>query len=804
MIFLLKKIMKTRFFSFLTFLFITTSLIAQDVQFEWAVGLGVTNDLSVRSATIDNVGNVYTSGSFEGTIDFDPGPGVFNLSSNGMEDIYITKFDSAGNFVWVKRIGSLGPEEGYSITIDSIGNIYVTGSFYAWSVVDFDPGIGIYYLSSNGNYDVFVLKLSSVGNFIWAKSFGGNSTDGGNSIIIDDEGDIYISGYFNDTVDFDPGPGVYNLITNYYGYDLFVTKLDSLGNFIWANCMLGIGEFNAYCYDLAIGDKNNLYITGELNGTVDFDPDSIGTSNLTSNGESDIFLSKLDVSGIMLWTKSIGGFDYDYSWSIKIDVKGNVYITGSFEGTVDFDPGSGVYNLTSNGFYDIYISKFDPAGNFVWAKGIGGIEHDLGYSLTLDTSRNIYIAGEYGETVDFDPGLGIFNLTSIGYDDIFISKFDSLGNFVWAKSIGGNSSEGEGLIFLDTSQNIYTIGSFYGTADFDPGPLVYNLTPVSSYDYFILKLSQSFYISDNILNVSCFGGSDAAIDISPYYGTPPYAFLWSNGQTTENISNLQAGTYYLTINDAAGDTIIDTFQIIQPAEIIVASVSFGVSSSTASDAFINLIVSGGISPYTFLWSNGETSSNIDSLSIGNYSVVVSDMNFCTVSDTFEIEIQLIDSQIIALPVGWRIFSTYMIPINPDIQNILSPIVSDIEMVKSGTGLIYWPAFSINQIGNLTLGQGYQIKTLISTNLIVYGSICEPAFSPVSINSGWNLIGYLRTSPSPIGIMLSSIVNEIVLVKNGLGEVFWPIYNVNNIGNMVPGEGYQVKMTNTVSLTYPGN
>jgi len=794
--------MKTKLITILNIFLITTNLFAQEVQFEWAIGFGGTNDIYVRSATIDNASNVYCSGDFEGINDFDPGTGVYYLNSNGMEDIYVSKFDSSGNFIWAISIGSLGPEEIFSIASDSIGNIYVTGYFYAGFPVDFDPSPGFFYLNSNGDKDVFILKLDSFGNFCWAKSFGSNGYDVGKSIVIDDAGNVIISGNYSDTVDFDPGPGTFDLVSNDIS-DMFVVKFDSFGNFIWAKSMLGTG--NSYIWQpcLAIGDKNKILITGLFYGTVDFDPDSSTTFNLTSNGEADVFISKIDAAGSMLWTKSFGGVDYDYGFSTSVDNMGNVYITGTFNATVDFDPSSSVCILSSNG-YDIFITKFDSYGSFIWAKSIGGNSSDFGHSLTTDKYGNVFTTGSFEGTVDFNPGIGVYDITSFGNNDIFISKLDSLGNFIWANSMGGGNSDYGVSITVDANQNIYTIGDFHAAGDFDPGPAVYNLNTVGYYNVFVSKLSQTFYISENISNVSCFGGSDAAIDISPYYGTPPYAFLWSNGQTTEDISNLPAGTYYLTINDAAGDTIIDTFQIIQPAEIIVASVSFGVSSSTASDAFINLIVSGGISPYTFLWSNGETSSNIDSLSIGNYSVVVSDMNFCTVSDTFEIEIQLIDSQIIALPVGWRIFSTYMIPINPDIQNILSPIVSDIEMVKSGTGLIYWPAFSINKIGNLTLGQGYQIKTLISTNLIVYGSICEPAFSPVSINSGWNLIGYLRTSPAPIDNMLSSIVNEIVLVKNGLGEVFWPVYNVNNIGNMIPGEGYQVKMTNFVSLTYPGN
>ena len=126
------------------------------------------------------------------------------------------------------------------------------------------------------------------------------------------------------------------------------------------------------------------------------------------------------------------------------------------------------------------------------------------------------------------------------------------------------------------------------------------------------------------------------------------------------------------------------------------------------------------------------------------------------------------------------------------------------MIKGGTGLIYWPSYSINQIGDLTIGQGYQAKTVLATNLLIYGTIVIPELTPISINAGWNLIGYLRTNQAPIDIMLSSISNEIEMVKTGLGLIYWPLYGINNIGDMLPGQGYQMKLQNQAILTYPAN
>ena len=164
------------------------------------------------------------------------------------------------------------------------------------------------------------------------------------------------------------------------------------------------------------------------------------------------------------WAKSMGGADRDYGSSIALDGSGNVYTTGFFEGTSDFDPGAGVFNLTSAGSVDIFVSKLDASGNFVWAKAMGGANLDVGYSIALDGSGNVYTTGYFFGTSDFDPGAGVANLTSAGIYDIFVAKYfqnsTGINNNEYSKdlfSIYPNPSTGKFNIAFSNQQQITSV-----------------------------------------------------------------------------------------------------------------------------------------------------------------------------------------------------------------------------------------------------------------------------------------------------------------------------------------------------------
>ena len=172
---------------------------------------------------------------------------------------------------------------------------------------------------------------------------------------------------------------------------------------------------------------------------------------------------------ILFGQKTFGSTGFDDSFGIVTDATGNIFTSGEFSGVADFDPGPQTSTLSSSGGYDIFVSKLDINGDFIWAKNIGGIYDDVGSSITLDVSGNIYLAGSFEVTVDFDPSPAIYNLASNGNADIFISKLDSFGNFVWAKSAGGISYDAGASVTTDTFGTIYCTGSFAATVDFDPG-----------------------------------------------------------------------------------------------------------------------------------------------------------------------------------------------------------------------------------------------------------------------------------------------------------------------------------------------
>ncbi|NBG65711.1 T9SS type A sorting domain-containing protein [Acidiluteibacter ferrifornacis] len=476
------------------FLFYITSLQAQVPTFEWAASMGGLSSADRGSSiAVDASGNVYTTGIFEGTVDFDPGTGVFNLTSAGNYDIFIQKLDASGNFIWAKRIGGSGYDNGLEIVVGSSGNIFCVGEFQG--TVDFNPGTGTYNLTAQGGYNIFILKLTSFGDFVWAKSMKGYGHPG--SVIVDASDNIYTTGSFQDTVDFNPGTGVYNLTSN-GSSDIFISKLNSSGNFIWAKSMGGNGIDGSQ--SITLDGMGNVYISGLYEGVVDFDP-GINTYNLTSNGYSDVFICKLDVNGNFLWAKSVGSsVYYDESRSLVSDVQGNLYIGGTFYGTVDFDPGVSIYNLTSNAFDDIFILKLNSSGDFVWVKSIGGGSSEHINSMALDTSGNVYATGEYSLTVDFNPNAGTYNLTSNGGYDIFILKLNSSGGFVWAKSIGGTGFDNGFSLTTDIHGNLYTTGVFSETVDFDPGIGTYGLTSNGGGDIFVSKFSQCIInttITDN-------------------------------------------------------------------------------------------------------------------------------------------------------------------------------------------------------------------------------------------------------------------------------------------------------------------
>jgi hypothetical protein len=453
-----------------------------------------------HSIKLDSRGNVYTIGYFSDTADFDPGISTFNLISKGYQDIYVQKLTPLGNLLWAKSVGGKAWDVGYNIVLDSSDNIIISGSFA--DTVDFDPGPGIFNLISKGAIDVFVCKLDWNGNFIWAKQMGGMSKNLCFAMSLDGKGNIYTSGYFVGTSDFDPGPATYNLNCSGIWCDIFISKLDNAGNFVWAK-QIG-GPYNQITRGITCDLNGNVIATGVFCSTADFDPGP-GTYNLTSQSfGGNIFVCMLDSTGNFKWAKKMGGSQWNEAQAIAVDSQNNIYTTGHFMDTCDFDPGSGIYNLISSSYLqgDIFVSKLTSSGNFIWAKSIGSPYWDIGYSIVVNIPGKVCITGALGKgNSDFDPGPSVYNLNSLN-GGTFISILDTSGNFVCAGNTGGNKDCLAYSLASNSVGEIYSTGFFNGNSDFDPGAGTYYLTtnPYGFREAFVTKFNGcSTLLSENEL-----------------------------------------------------------------------------------------------------------------------------------------------------------------------------------------------------------------------------------------------------------------------------------------------------------------
>ncbi|HDS30965.1 MAG TPA: hypothetical protein ENN67_07985 [Firmicutes bacterium] len=408
-------------------------------KFKWVQTWGGTGYDAVNGIDVSNDGQIFVVGYFNNTVDFDPGSGTFTATASGGRDAFISKFDITGNWHWTKILGGSGIEEAKAVaylrSIDQpMNRLYACGSFSEQIIYDDGGPVGL----SNGSEDVFLVKINPVtGTFIWGKNWGGNNLDQANDINvtwseIQGMDRVYVCGLFYNNsggtgIDFDPCPG--ELIRQSAGMaDAFTSKFNgTTGNHIltytWGS------ENGDAATALNAHHINGWFVGGYIGGQINLNP--TGGFDISQHyGGADAFIVGLNSSNDeYMWGTVFGGSGSDSIGGISGGVWGHPYIVGSFEGTVDFNPGIEINEFTSNGGSDCFLLWLQTDMQFIWARTWGGSMSDCTFAVTRDSNYDVYTSGLFYETVDFSPETYTDYHTSGGKADAFLLKYNMNGQW---------------------------------------------------------------------------------------------------------------------------------------------------------------------------------------------------------------------------------------------------------------------------------------------------------------------------------------------------------------------------------------
>ena len=535
---LFTRLYKPFFFSALIFLLSTTTSSGQQVT--WGFNIGGTGIDYSQGSHIDAAGNVYVCGDFRGTnVDFDPSPGTALRSSNGQSDAYVAKYTSTGQYLLCITFGGSNLDRVQSVSTDPAGNIYITG-FFRGPNVDFDPSAATAFLSSNG--------------------------DAGG----------------------DPG----------YGGDVFVAKYSPTGQYIWAFHVGGtlIGDNGIVIKNDAAG---NAYVGGYFFESVDFDPSPASAVLNLNNGTG--FIAKYNTNGQYQWALNFGAPNISNSmFDLALDGGGNVYAVGYFQGTnIDFDPSAAVAPMSSAGFYDAFVAKYTTNGQYVFSFRIGGVGADVTRGVTIDNAGNFYIVGDFtGSNIDFDPSPSTANVSSNGSADVFVAKYTSAGQYVWAFNAGSGGTE-LGWRIDNDNNSIFITGGFFGVSDFNPSPAIDNLTSNGGADVFLAKYTFNG-VYECAFNVGS-SSDDYGLDIK-VAGTDRFYLA---GYFRGSVDFAPTASNF-TLNSNGVDDIF-LIKYYWPPNTLPTGTVVGNTICPGGTAQLTFNALTGTSPFTLIYSNGTNS-----------------------------------------------------------------------------------------------------------------------------------------------------------------------------------------------------
>lgn len=559
-------------FTFL-FIYLAFSHITHSQNIDWVKQIGGTSEDVILSVDTDANSNTYSTGYFANTSHFDE----ITLNSIGYFNGFVTKTDANGTILWAKSFGQ--PNDGdindyhsvipRSVAVDANGNVIITGYFEAGEF-DADPGNGEFILTSN-SYEMFIVKLDSNGEFIWATSFGAteNSFENIYDVETDINGDVYVTGFYSGSISIDHAAGT-DFISSKGSNDIFIMKFDASGYYSW---MYSVGGPDSdISIDMEVTSNSEIYITGQYRDSATFyEPFFMGSPVIldTTEGYKAIFALKLDTNGNFINVIKIGEAESSaIGMSLAVGINNYVYLTGHYGGILTSNTGSSnEFNLNSDNNYEGFIAKVDFNNNNVkWIKEIDGANSSV-YSFAVDTDSNniLHIAGFFGETLN----VGSFNLTkqTTNAQENFLIAMNDSGDYLSAHQFGGLDAVDTQSLVIDDNDNIILGGSFKETVNISPfSSENISITSLGFRDNYILKLSNNTVLSTktNILQTNFKIYPNPTSDylivsknrlnkklnyiIFDMNGKPILSGVTENKEKI-NLNTLSSGVYFLSINN---------------------------------------------------------------------------------------------------------------------------------------------------------------------------------------------------------------------------------------------------------------
>jgi hypothetical protein len=698
----------------------------------------------------DVMGNKYIAGRFYGMLNF----GSKILNALDASDGFIAKSGPAGEYIWVKPIICDGDATIYAVDTDDEMNVYVCGSFSG------DARFGSIEKETEGLLDFFVGKLNSEGNWLWVETGGNFLFDEAMDIAYYDDEHIFITGYYSYSVEFGDDE-----LAGGSASDIFVASIDTDGNWQWAKRAGGGG------YDsgegVAADSSGNCIIVGSYEVDADF-----GEHEVISYGNDDFFISKLSPDGEWLWANSSGSNTWrDEAYDVQTDSEDNIYVAGQFSRFATFED----RYLISEGDVDAFVVQLNSDGNWGFINSFGGKSYDSGSGLFVSDDE-LYFTGTFTDTLLADNQ----SYYSQSGRDIFSAKLDiSDGSIEWLVTATGSNNDNSVGIVKDTRGNLHLLGNFIDSVSIAD----YTLTNNTSVDKKFMLASYGKKTPPHTWNFKPNTASSSTV-IIPDSINPKI-----NGQDFTEYDAV--GIYYLKNNKKVFGGFAHWNN-----ETLEIDVWHDDMNTNFNDGFID------DSTYRYeLWdyeTENTYNTNVYYQSGPDYFSADSSSVIKYLPKPEE------DSLIISLNRGWNLISSYVIPYDTSIESVFDGVEEDIATVKDSY-YFYIPKFSLKTFNSWDYKKVYKVFAINDTEFQISGFYFPNTSYTINLTEGWNFLPYLYKNAIEANEFFEVLTNNEILIiaKDDEGNLFIPSLNINNLGDLQPGEGYYIYVNQEYDFILPG-